>query len=424
MSYFYRAFSLTTMTYPESHSLYSIFSEAASTGVAFKNKSLKRAIINLLDGFDSATVNDISKELNISVPKAASLINELMQENLIRDYGKIDSKGGRKASIYGLVSDACFFVGVDVKKFYVNIGLLDFKKHLVTVKENVPFTLANTPESLQALLSIIKDFICDFPELQSKILGVGINMSGRINHLTGYSYSFFHFQEEPLSSIIEKEIGIPTFIENDSRSMAYGEFMAGVVKFERNVLFINVDYGIGMGILIDGNLYYGKSGFSGELGHIPFFNNEIICHCGKKGCLETETSGIALLNTVKEKIRQGTSSILMNKQKKVDDLQLQDIIDAALKEDMLVIETLADMGEKLGKALAVLINIFNPELVILGGLVSETGDFLRLPVKSALNKYSLGLVNTDTKLKASKLGSRAGVMGGCLIARGMVLKDN
>ncbi|MFN9491930.1 MAG: ROK family transcriptional regulator [Sphingobacteriales bacterium] len=412
------------MTYPESHSLYSIFSEAASTGVAFKNKSLKRAIINLLDGFDSATVNDISKELNISVPKAASLINELMQENLIRDYGKIDSKGGRKASIYGLVSGACFFVGVDVKKFYVNIGLLDFKKHLVTVKENVPFTLANTPESLQALLSIIKDFICDFPELQSKILGVGINMSGRINHLTGYSYSFFHFQEEPLSSIIEKEIGIPTFIENDSRSMAYGEFMAGVVKFERNVLFINVDYGIGMGILIDGNLYYGKSGFSGELGHIPFFNNEIICHCGKKGCLETETSGIALLNTVKEKIRQGTSSILMNKQKKVDDLQLQDIIDAALKEDMLVIETLADMGEKLGKALAVLINIFNPELVILGGLVSETGDFLRLPVKSALNKYSLGLVNTDTKLKASKLGSRAGVMGGCLIARGMVLKDN
>ncbi|MGB4773339.1 MAG: ROK family transcriptional regulator [Chitinophagaceae bacterium] len=412
------------MTHPGSHSLYSIFSEAASTGVAFKNKSLKRAIINLLDGFDSATVNDISKELNISVPKAASLINELMQENLISDYGKIDSKGGRKASIYGLVSDACFFVGVDVKKYYVNIGLLDFKKHLVTVKENVPFTLANTPESLQALINIIKGFIDDVPELRQRILGVGINMSGRINHLTGYSYSFFHFQEEPLSSIIQKEIGIPTFIENDSRSMAYGEFMAGVVKSERNVLFINVDYGIGMGILIDGNLYYGKSGFSGELGHIPFFNNEIICHCGKKGCLETETSGIALLNAVKEKISQGTSSILTNKHKKVDDLQLQDVIDAALKEDMLVIETLDEMGEKLGKALAVLINIFNPELVILGGLVSETGDFLRLPIRSALNKYSLGLVNTDTQLKVSKLGSRAGVMGGCLIARGMVLKDN
>jgi predicted NBD/HSP70 family sugar kinase len=411
------------MTYSDSHSLYSIFSGSTATGVAFKNKSLKRAIINLLDGSDSATVNDISRELNISVPKAASLISELMQENLIRDYGKIDSKGGRKASVYGLVSDACFFVGVDVKKFHVNIGLLDFKKHLVTVKENLPYTLANTPESLQSLIQNIRDFIQDFPDLQSRILGVGINMSGRINHLTGYSYSFFHFQEEPLSSILHKELGIPVFIENDSRSMAYGEFMAGVVKSERNVLFINVDYGIGMGILIDGNLYYGKSGFSGELGHIPFFNNELICHCGKKGCLETETSGIALLNIVREKIRQGSSSILMSSQNKLEDLQLQDIIDAALKEDMLVMETLSEMGEKLGKALAVLINIFNPELVILGGIVSETGDFLRLPIRSALNKYSLGLVNTDTQLKVSKLGSRAGVMGGCLIARGMVLKD-
>jgi predicted NBD/HSP70 family sugar kinase len=411
------------MTYTDSHSLYSIFSGSTATGVAFKNKSLKRAIINLLDGSDSATVNDISRELNISVPKAASLISELMQENLIRDYGKIDSKGGRKASVYGLVSDACFFVGVDVKKFHVNIGLLDFKKHLVTVKENLPYTLANTPESLQSLIQNIRDFIQDFPDLQSRILGVGINMSGRINHLTGYSYSFFHFQEEPLSSILQKELGIPVFIENDSRSMAYGEFMAGVVKSERNVLFINVDYGIGMGILIDGNLYYGKSGFSGELGHIPFFNNELICHCGKKGCLETETSGIALLNIVREKIRQGSSSILMSSQNKLEDLQLQDIIDAALKEDMLVMETLSEMGEKLGKALAVLINIFNPELVILGGIVSETGDFLRLPIRSALNKYSLGLVNTDTQLKVSKLGSRAGVMGGCLIARGMVLKD-
>lgn len=406
----------------ENHSLYSIFSESPSSGVAFKNKSLKRAIINLLDGSDSATVNDMARELNISVPKTASLINELMQENLIKDYGKIDSKGGRKASIYGLVSDACFFVGVDVKKYHVNIGLLDFKKHLVTVRENVPFNLANTPESLEALIAIIRSFIQDFPELGNKILAVGINMSGRINHLTGYSYSFFHFQEEPLSKIIQKEIGLPTFIENDSRSMAYGEFMAGVVKFERNVLFINVDYGIGMGILIDGNLYYGKSGFSGEFGHIPFFNNELICHCGKKGCLETETSGIALLNAVKEKIRQGSSSILTDRYRDLDELQLQDVIDASHKEDMLVIETLAEVGEKLGKALAILINIFNPELVILGGIVSETGDFLRLPIRSALNKYSLGLVNTDTQLKLSKLGSRAGVMGGCLIARGMVLR--
>ena len=402
---------------------YSIFSTESISGVAYKNKSLKRAIITYLDSSDTATVMDISRELNISVPKSASLVNELVQECLIRDYGKIDSTGGRKANVYGLVNDACFFIGVDVKKYYVNIGLLDFKKHLISVRELVPYQLENTPESLHALTAIIEDFISDFSDIRNRILGVGINLTGRINHLTGYSYSFFHFQEEPLSQIIQKEIGIPTFIENDSRSMAYGEFMNGVVRHERNVLFINIDFGLGMGILIDGSLYYGKSGFSGELGHIPFFHNEIICHCGKKGCLETETSGLALLSIVKDKIAKGSSSILTMKHKDLDKIRLEDVIEAARKEDTLVIEVLSELGEKLGRAIAILINIFNPELVILGGKVSETGELIKLPIRSALNKYTLGLVNNDTQLKLSKLGERAGVMGGCLIARERVLSS-
>jgi glucokinase-like ROK family protein len=402
---------------------YSIFSTESISGVAYKNKSLKRAIITYLDSSDTATVMDISRELNISVPKSASLVNELVQECLIRDYGKIDSTGGRKANVYGLVNDACFFIGVDVKKYYVNIGLLDFKKHLISVRELVPYQLENTPESLHALTAIIEDFISDFNDIRNRILGVGINLTGRINHLTGYSYSFFHFQEEPLSQIIQKEIGIPTFIENDSRSMAYGEFMNGVVRHERNVLFINIDFGLGMGILIDGSLYYGKSGFSGELGHIPFFHNEVICHCGKKGCLETETSGLALLSIVKDKIGKGSSSILTMKHKDLDKIRLEDVIEAARKEDTLVIEVLSELGEKLGRAIAILINIFNPELVILGGKVSETGELIKLPIRSALNKYTLGLVNNDTQLKLSKLGERAGVMGGCLIARERVLSS-
>jgi glucokinase-like ROK family protein len=402
---------------------YSIFSTESISGVAYKNKSLKRAIITYLDSSDTATVMDISRELNISVPKSASLVNELVQECLIRDYGKIDSTGGRKANVYGLVNDACFFIGVDVKKYYVNIGLLDFKKHLISVRELVPYQLENTPESLHALTAIIEDFISDFNDIRNRILGVGINLTGRINHLTGYSYSFFHFQEEPLSQIIQKEIGIPTFIENDSRSMAYGEFMNGVVRHERNVLFINIDFGLGMGILIDGSLYYGKSGFSGELGHIPFFHNEIICHCGKKGCLETETSGLALLSIVKDKIAKGSSSILTMNHKDLDKIRLEDVIEAARKEDTLVIEVLSELGEKLGRAIAILINIFNPELVILGGKVSETGELIKLPIRSALNKYTLGLVNNDTQLKLSKLGERAGVMGGCLIARERVLSS-
>ena len=404
------------------HQLFEVFSsESVASGVAHKNKALKKAIINQIDNSGDMTIADLAKELAISTPKITSLVNELIEDGLIQDEGKLDSTGGRRANVYGLVSDACYFIGVDVKRFGINIGLLDFKKHLVSINENIPYTMENTQESLNDLINCIKSFIKEQKLGSHKILGIGINLSGRINNNTGYSYSFFHFNEEPLSQTLEKALGIRTFLENDSRAMAYGEFCSGVVSNEKNVLFINLDYGTGLGILVDGKLYYGKSGFSGEFGHMPFFNNEIICQCGKKGCLETEVSGLALLRLLKDKLNEGSSSILYKKGKKIDDIKLNDLVEAALKEDMLVIELLAEFSEKLGRALAVLINLLNPELVILGGTISRTGDYIKLPARTALNKFSLSLVNSDTQFKVTKLAEKGGVMGGCLIARNKIL---
>ena len=401
--------------------LFEVFSDDNAIGVAFKNKALKRAAIVHLDTVGNATIADLSKELNISTPKMINLVNELIQDGLIRDYGKVDSTGGRRASLYGLVPDAAFFIGVDVKRYSINIGLLDFKKNLVTIKEDVPYLLENTQESFEQMIGVIEEFLAELPVSRDRILGMGVNLSGRINNVNGYSYSFFHFHEEPLAATIENRVGIRTFLENDSRAMAYGEFCCGVVTSERNVLFVNMDYGIGLGILVDGRVYYGKSGFSGEFGHIPFFNNEIICHCGKKGCLETEASGMALVRNFREKLKEGSSSQLAGKYGDPSEIKLQDIIEAAQNEDVLAIELIAQVGEKIGRGLAVLINIFNPELVILGGVLAGTGDYIRLPIRSALNKYSLSLVNSDSQLRLSKLEEKAGVIGGCLMARSKVL---
>ena len=172
-----------------------VFDENQSSGVALKNKELKKIIFNFLDKVDTSSITELSKELNISVPKTTSLINELIKNELIKDEGKVESTGGRKANMYGLVPDACFFLGVDVKKYYINIGLLNFKKQLVTQKNRIDFRLENTPESLQKLILIIRNFIKDLPTKikKDKILSMGINLSGRINNANGYSYSFFHW---------------------------------------------------------------------------------------------------------------------------------------------------------------------------------------------------------------------------------------
>ncbi|GLU52649.1 transcriptional regulator [Dyadobacter frigoris] len=392
------------------------------TGVGGKKGDPKKIILGYFANHGNTTIPDLSKELEVSVPKVTSLVNELIQQGLIRDFGKIESTGGRKPNLYGIVADSAFFIGVDVKQSHINIGLSDLQKNLVKVSEKLVYQLDNTPDSLESLCSYIQDFISELDVPAGRVLGIGINLSGRINYTTGHSYSFFHFDESPLAEIIQGRVGIPVFLENDSRAMAYGEFCAGAVQQEKDVLFLNLDYGIGVGILFDGQLYYGKSGYAGEVGHMPFFDNERICHCGKKGCLETEASGWALIRMFREKLAGGSSSVVTSKKKiRPEDITMDDIIEAALNDDVLAIELLAKVGENLGRGIAALINVLNPELVVLGGSLVLTGDYLYLPIKTALNKYSLSLVNNDSQLKISKLGERAGILGACLLVRDRLL---
>jgi glucokinase-like ROK family protein len=392
-----------------------------TTGVAYKNINLKKTVISYFANIGNATIADLCKELNLSIPKVTSLLNDLIEDGMVQDNGKIDSSGGRKPNLYGLIPDSVLFIGVDVKKNHINIGLSDLQKNIIKISEKLPYQLDNNKESLENLCQLINQFIKESPVPKEKILGIGINLSGRINRNSGYSYSFFYFEEEPLAKIIESKVGIHVFLENDSRAMAYGEFSSGVVKAEKDVLFLNLDYGIGLGIVIDGQLYYGKSGYSGEFGHIPLFNNEIICHCGKKGCLETEASGWALTRRFKEKLKEGYTSSLTSLKKDYNDIEMDDIIFAANHDDVLAIELIEHVGENIGRGIALLINIFNPQLVILGGSLASTEDYIRLPIKSSINKYSLSLVNTDTQLKMSKLGENAGIIGACLLVRNKVL---
>ncbi|MDQ6478648.1 ROK family protein [Dyadobacter sp. LHD-138] len=392
-------------------------------GVGGKKGDPKKIILGYFANNGNTTIPDLSKDLDVSVPKVTSLVNELIQEGLIKDYGKIESTGGRKPNLYGIVPDSAFFIGVDVKQNHINIGLSDLQKNLVKISEKLDYKLDNTPESLEALCAYIQDFIAALNVPSDRVLGIGINLSGRINYTTGHSYSFFHFDESPLAEIIQGRVGIPVFLENDSRAMAYGEFCAGAVEEEKDVLFLNLDYGIGVGILFDGQVYYGKSGYAGEVGHMPFFDNERICHCGKKGCLETEASGWALRRMFREKLAEGSSSVLTSIKKiRPEDITMDDITEAALNDDVLAIELIARVGENLGRGIAALINVLNPELVVLGGSLIKTGDYLYLPIKTALNKYSLSLVNNDSQLKMSKLGERAGILGACLLVRNRLLE--
>jgi Transcriptional regulator/sugar kinase len=384
-----------------------------------KNALNKKMIINTFIDQGDLPIAEIAKEMDMSVPTITKLLGELQEEGFVVDSGKQETNGGRRPSVYGLNPEACYFVGVDIRRFRVNVALTNFKGEVIKVKHDIPFLLENTQASLDQLCVIIQNFISKVGMPKEKIKNVAINISGRVNSESGYSYSFFYFDETPMSQKIEERIGCPVSVDNDSRAMAYGEYMCAT-NGEKNLLFVNVSWGLGLGMILNGQLYYGHSGFSGEFGHFHAADNEVLCHCGKKGCLETEASGQAIYRMIKEKIENGSTTSLEEKFRQ-NSVTMEDIVAATLHDDVLAIEMVEYVASTLGKHIAGLINIFNPELVVIGGGLSMVGDYLLLPLRAAIRKYSLNLVNKDTVVRLTKLGDDVGVMGACMLARSKML---
>ncbi len=386
-----------------------------------RNASLKKEILRLLVLGGNHSITDLSKEMSASIPTITKLIAELMNEGFVLDFGKQGTNGGRRPNVYGLNPEAGFFMGVDINKDNISMGVINFKGEITEYAGKKQFALDNTFQSLDTLCSIINSFIDKLPVSRDKVLAVGVNISGRVNSESGYSYSFYFLGEKPLSMLIEERIDCPVYIENDSRAMTYGEFMMGEESHTKDMIYINASWGLGIGIIADGKLYYGKSGFSGEFGHFPFYENEIICRCGKRGCLETGVSGSAVHRTFIEHLNAGRVSMLSKKHENGEEISLDDIMDALLKEDVLAIEVMECVGNELGRAISGLINLFNPEVIVIGGTLAAAREYILLPVKSAINKYSLILVSKDTKIKLSRLGEKCGVIGACMLVRSKTL---
>lgn len=397
------------------------FGSDKNSGAEYKNSLLKKSILAYLASSGEATIADLSKELNISIPTATKLVTELKEESYLTDHGKIETAGGRRPNVFGLCPHAFYFLGVHARRSRIEFVLVDFKGNVINKKEDPHFVLKNTPEAFEHVCKAIEKFISGAEVPKEKIIGIGMSLTGRVDANNGYSYTYFNFNDTPLTDALEERLHIRSYIENDSRAMMYAEKIFGVVKDEKDVLFLNLGRGVGVGMMFDNKLYYGKTGFAGEFGHIPLFDNEIICHCGKKGCLETEASGIALEKMFVARMNAGETSVLSEKRDKGQDILLYDIITAANNDDVLSISLISEIAEKLGRGVGVLINLFNPELVIVGGSLSLAGDYLMLPLKTAINKYSLSLVNKDTKFRISRLGDNASVIGVAMLVRAKIL---
>jgi predicted NBD/HSP70 family sugar kinase len=390
-------------------------------GVVHKNNLIKRNIVAYMATGGPSTIAELTAALHISIPTMTKLVGELVDDMLVNENGKIETTGGRRPNIYGLTSSAIYFAGINIGRDNIQFVITDIQNNIIATREETDFELADTEACLKQICGSISGFVETCGIERDRILGLGVCIAGRVNPKTGRSYKYFTSHEESLTEVFEQATGIRTLLENDTRARCYAEYNAGSPQDGENILYLHLGRGVAIGIVMDGKLFYGKSGFAGEFGHTPFFDNEKICSCGKKGCLETEISGVAVEAKIVDRLRRGSNTILRDKFERGENIHVNDVISAARNDDNLSIELIEEVGEKAGKSIAFLINIFNPETVIIGGNLSHAGDYIMLPLKASTNKYSLNLVYKDTRFRLSRMGQNAGALGAAMLMRGKII---
>ena len=379
-----------------------------------KSAQLKNLIVKQLY-FDTAlSCAELSELFDKSIPSITKAVNELIAEGFVVEHGYAPSSGGRRPLLYSIKPDAMYILAVAMDQLSTRIQLLDLLNRPVADSMTFDLRLLNNNEALGILVKSINNYILKSGISKEKIAGIGMGMPGFINVRQGVNYTYLNAGNRSLVQYLCDEIGLPVYIDNDSSLIALAEQRFGIAKAQQNVMVINLGWGIGLGMIINNEIFRGQNGFAGELSHIPLSDDDALCACGKRGCLET----VASMKVVAERAIEGINSGRATGIKETlvaSKALLDDILDAAGKGDQFAIELLSDAAYKIGKALAILIHIMNPQTIVLSGRGARAGKILLAPIQQALHKYCIPRLAESTQLLISDLGFDAELIGAAVL---------
>jgi len=381
-----------------------------------KCSHLKNLIIRRLYFDKALSCAELSDSFNKSIPVISKSVGELIAEGMVIEQGHGPSSGGRRPQKYALKPDALYIVAIAIDQLSTRIQLFDLLNRPVAEQVNISLELLNNPGALSALAYQINNYVAQTGTSTDKIAGMGIGMPGFVNVNLGINYTYLIPEgAQTLKEYLTEATGIATFIDNDSSLIALAEQKFGLTRSQDNVMVINLGWGIGLGMIVGGDIFRGHNGFAGEFSHIPLSEEGALCVCGKQGCLEAEASMLVVSKKAKEGIMQGRLSTLQA----VSDESLEKmgdaIMEAAASGDSFAIDLLSDAGYKIGKALAILIHIMNPETIILSGRGAKVGKLLLAPIQQALNKYCIPRLAANTTLLISVLGYDSQIIGAAVL---------
>jgi predicted NBD/HSP70 family sugar kinase len=399
----------------------------------------KRKIVSLLNKSEQPlTIPSICQRVKLSIPTGTKLINELFEDGVIVEAGKLETESGRRPLLYRVDPGYAYAIGVVILLKGISFSIFNLSMEKVFGCEKSSFVLENTPECLEEVIAFFRESLDRSGIPERRILGMGIGITGRVNSHTGHSFNYFDFPENPLAAYIGKQFSFPVYLDNDTRVSGLAEQVFGQARERKNAFVVNLSRGLGLVIISNGEIVEGEESFAGEFGHIQFGDSDRLCLCGKRGCLGTEVSGYALEQNFREQTAAGEVSLLSGTPENRlpgipqsghsgslgnnGSVQYGEILEAALGGDVLSISLVHQIGFRLGKALGSMINLLNPGMIIIGGTFGTAGEILADAIKAGMRHTGLMLPLRSCELIFSTLGSDAAVKGaGAMVLRKLKL---
>lgn len=388
-------------------------------------KSLNRAIIlNKIRTDGPISRAKIAKETKLTPPTVSSLVNELIETELIIESVLGESLGGRKPTMLIINSKRFHIVGVDIGPKMIRTVLIDLAGDAIIKQQ----TAIPAPINKEDLLHLLKITITELlnEHADKEVIGIGIGMHGAVDVNSGTSIFApnLNLRDIPLKAELEAEFDILVKVDNDVRAMAFGEYWLMSGQTNENMVTVNIGHGVGAGIVINGQLFHGDHNLAGEIGHMTIdFSGGKLCSCGNHGCWQTLVSGPAIAEYSIERIKETRATSLhtfMNN--RVEHLDGKAVYEAALLGDKLAIEVLLQTGEYIGIGLTNVIHMLNPTKIIIGGGVSNASTFILPIIRETIAKRGLTKQAKETEILCSKQGIYGAAMGAAALVLGDIFE--
>jgi N-acetylglucosamine repressor len=363
---------------------------------------------------------DLARRSSLTKPTVSAIVEDLIARGIVQEvgYGKTVASGGRRARLLEFNDHSAAYLGIRFGESRISVGIADARGEMRATSETSAIR-GDATRSMAEALKLVDQVVEASGLPRERVQAVGVTVAGLVDQASGEVVlnPNLEWQNVPIRALAHQELGLPVVVSNVTNAGAIAEGRVGAARGLRSFVWVYVGSNIGAGIIIDGQVFPGSRGFSGEIGHCSIVAGGPDCICGLKGCLEALASTSAITNAARSAMSRGEATTLSE----VSHLDARAIIHAANAGDALASRVLHDAGEHLGTGISYLTNLLNPQMIVIGGGMVEGSTHLIESVRASTSKHTLN--HETVKIVPSALGDQGALVGAVLSAMDLSVRS-